>query len=169
VELRSVIAIAEALNGLEIKYLVVGGLAVNAHGYERFTNDIDLVIQLESENIIRALNGLKMIGYDPAIPVSPEAFANPGNREIWRREKQMLVLKLWSNKHLRTPIDIFVYEPFDFETEWSKSIQMQIAPAISVPILCYDSLILMKREAGREKDLLDISALKKIDSHRNGS
>jgi hypothetical protein len=41
-EVRSVEAIARALNDAEIQYIVVGGLAVNAHGYERFTRDIDL-------------------------------------------------------------------------------------------------------------------------------
>ena len=39
-ELSSVEAIAIALKAADIRYIVVGGLAVNAHGYERFTNDI---------------------------------------------------------------------------------------------------------------------------------
>ena len=41
-ELRSIEAIIRALNDAQVKYLVVGGLAVNAHGYERFTKDVDL-------------------------------------------------------------------------------------------------------------------------------
>ena len=45
-EIRSVEAIARALNDSMVHYLVVGGLAVNVHGYERFTADIDLVIGL---------------------------------------------------------------------------------------------------------------------------
>ena len=42
----------------EVRYLVAGGLAVNVHGYLRFTKDVDLVVQLESDNIRRALAAL---------------------------------------------------------------------------------------------------------------
>ncbi|MBC8128450.1 MAG: nucleotidyltransferase family protein, partial [Gloeobacteraceae cyanobacterium ES-bin-144] len=119
-EVRSVIAIANALKAAEIRYIVVGGLAVNAHGYERFTNDIDLVISLEPENIRRALHALIAIGYQPSIPITPEDFANAANRTMWHEEKAMLVLKLWSDHHRRTPIDVFIQEPFDFETEWNR-------------------------------------------------
>ena len=116
-ELRSVEAIAVALKLADIRYIVVGGLAVNAHGYERFTNDIDLVISLESDNIRRALYALIAIGYQPAIPITPEDFANANNLATWHEEKAMLVLKLWSDKHRRTPIDVSIQEPFDFKTE----------------------------------------------------
>lgn len=36
-----------------------------------------------------------------------------------------------------------------------------------MPILDYQSLIQMKLEAGREKDLLDVSALRKLDPYRS--
>ena len=57
-ELRSIESIAFCLNLANVRYLIVGGLAVNAHGYERFTNDLDLVIQLDPNNITLALNAL---------------------------------------------------------------------------------------------------------------
>lgn len=41
-----------------VRYLVAGGLAVNAHGYVRFTADIDLVIALDADNIISAFAAL---------------------------------------------------------------------------------------------------------------
>jgi len=52
-EARSIEAIVRALNDGEVQYLIVGGLAVNAHGFERLTRDVDLVIGLESDNISR--------------------------------------------------------------------------------------------------------------------
>ncbi len=165
-ELRSVEAIARALNDAKVQYIVVGGLAVNAHGYERFTHDVDLVIGLEPENITRALNALIAVGYTPAIPISPEDFAKAENREIWRSEKSMLVLKLWSDEHRRTPLDVFVYEPFDFTTEWARTVRFSIGASVEIPVLCYESLIQMKIDAGREKDLLDVSALRKIEPFR---
>ncbi|MEP6811182.1 MAG: hypothetical protein ABI992_13140 [Chthoniobacterales bacterium] len=147
-------------------FLVVGGVAVNAHGYERLTVDLDLVVGLQPENIIRALHILQSIGYRPAIPVTPEQFADAPTREAWRLEKQMLVLKLWSDLHRRTPLDIFVYEPFDFECEYARASWEQISPTVKAPIVSYQTLLAMKKEAAREKDLLDIAALQKLDPHR---
>lgn len=42
-ELRSIEAVLGALNAAGVRYLIVGGLAVNAHGYQRATMDLDLV------------------------------------------------------------------------------------------------------------------------------
>ena len=53
-EVRSIETIVRALNGAGVQYLIVGGLAVSAHGYERLTVDVDLVVGLEPENITRA-------------------------------------------------------------------------------------------------------------------
>jgi hypothetical protein len=166
-ELRSVELIARTLNTEGIRYLVVGGLAVNAHGYERFTQDLDLVIGLEPDNVTRALHALMRIGYVPAIPVSPEDFANPDNRAAWHAEKSMLVLKMWSDAHRRTPIDIFIQEPFDFACEWEQAMKFSLSDEVALPVLRYAALLDMKREAGREKDLLDISALQKLDPYRS--
>jgi hypothetical protein len=49
-ERRSVETIMEALNHAGVRYLVVGGLAVVAHGVVRFTADIDLVLDPEPES-----------------------------------------------------------------------------------------------------------------------
>ncbi len=39
-----------------------------------------------------------------SIPVTPEDFANPQLRESWRKEKNMLVLRLWSDVHRGHPL-----------------------------------------------------------------
>ena len=165
-EVRSIELIVKTLNDAQVQYLIVGGLAVNAHGFARFTLDVDLVIGLEPGNIIRALYSRQSIGYQASIPITPEQFANSELRDTWRRDKQMLVLKLWSDTHRRTPIDVFVYEPFDFQQEYQKAIQEQVTPHAKAPVICYEMLISMKKEAAREKDLLDIIALQKLDLHR---
>ena len=77
-EVRSVEAMVRALNTAEVEYLIVGGLAVNAHGYERLTQDVDLVIRLAPRNIVRGLRALGEIGYRMPIPVTPEQFADAG-------------------------------------------------------------------------------------------
>jgi predicted nucleotidyltransferase len=165
-EVRSIETIVRTLNEAGVEYLIVGGLAVNAHGYERLTVDVDLVIGLEPENIKRGLRALQGIGYQMAIPVTPEEFANPALREAWRKDKNMLVLRLWSDVHHRTPIDVFVFEPFDFPQEYAAAKREPIAGILRAPIIRYETLLAMKSEAAREKDLLDIKALKKLDSFR---
>jgi hypothetical protein len=165
-EVRSVEAIVRALNDARVQYLIVGGLAVNAHGYERFTKDVDLVIGLEWENIVRGLNALLAIGYQIRIPITPAQFADPALREDWRREKNMVVLQLWSDAHFRTPIDVFVYEPFDFQAELARALQLSLADGLLAPVVSYETLLKLKQAAGRSQDLADIEKLHKLDSCR---
>lgn len=164
-EVRSIKAVIKALNDAHVKYLIVGGVAVVAHGYERFTRDLDLVIGLEPGNIRRGLHSLLAIGYALKIPVTPEQFADAKLREEWRREKNMIVLQLWSDEHKRTPIDVFVYEPFDFAKEYNRAEQLSVEDQMA-PIVSRETLIKLKKAAGRAQDLADIEKLEKIDTLR---
>jgi hypothetical protein len=168
-EVRSIETIVRALNAAKAQYLIVGGLAVNAHGYERFTRDVDLVIGLQRENILRALRALQAIGYNMRIPVTPEQFADPALREQWRREKNMVVLQLWSDAHRRTPIDIFVYEPFDFAKELARALRLPVFGSEIAPIVSYAALLKLKKTAGRSQDLTDIEKLRKLAPYRKKS
>ena len=165
-EVRSIETIVKALNDAKVKYLIVGGVAVVAHGYERFTKDLDLVIGLERKNIIRGLRTLMTIGYQMRIPVTPEQFADPALREQWRREKNMVVLQLWSDTHRRTPIDVFVYEPFDFAKEMARALRVPVFGKESAAIVSYETLLDLKKSAGRGQDLLDVEKLRKLDPFR---
>jgi hypothetical protein len=161
-EVRSVEAIVRALKAAEVQYLIVGGVAVNAHGYERLTRDLDLVIGLEPENIMRGLRTLGELGYQMSIPITPEQFADASNREVWRNEKNMTVLRLWSDLHRRTPLDVFVYEPFDFAEEYAAAKWEQIAAHLKTPVVRWETLIAMKRLAARPQDLADVAELEQI-------
>src|ERR1035438_5157485 len=132
-EVRSIETIIKALNGAKVQYLIVGGLAVSAHGYDRLTVDVDLVIGLQPDNIKRALLALNEAGWRMAIPVTAEDFADPKLRKSWRKEKNMIVLKLWSDVHRRTPVDIFVYEPFDFKKEFPRAKWEPVAGKVRAP------------------------------------
>jgi hypothetical protein len=161
-EVRSVQAIIRALNAAEVQYLIVDGLAVNAHGYERLTRDVDLVIGLEPENIVRGLRALLELGYRMSIPVTPEEFANSSNRQLWRNEKNMTVLRLWSELHRRTPIDVFAYEPFDFAEEYAAATWEKIDGELKTAVVRCETLIAMKRSAARPQDLADVAELEGI-------
>ena len=161
-EVRSVEAVVRALNEAGARYLIVGGVAVNVHGYVRLTMDLDLVIQLRPENIVTAWEAMEKIGYRARIPVGAKDFANEKKREQWRREKGMLVLQFWSDEHRRTQVDVFVREPFDFDREHATAPHHEIAPGVIARVVGWDTLIQMKKEAGRLKDLADLEMLEKI-------
>jgi hypothetical protein len=165
-ELRSVEAVVGALNAAGVRYLIVGGLAVNAHGYQRTTVDVDLVIQLQQDNVLAGLRALEGLGYAPRIPVRAEQFADPALRESWRTEKGMLVFQLHSDLHRTTPVDVFVYEPFDFDAEYARALAEPVAPGVEARIIRLETLMEMKRVANRLKDLADLDALRKLDPYK---
>ncbi len=99
------------------------------------------------------------ISYHLALPVKPEEFADAATWENWRRNKQMIVLKIWSDEHRRTPVDIFVYEPFVFETETERASRWEVGPGLLAPV---GTLLEMKRTAGRPQDLIDITELQRM-------
>lgn len=160
VRLASFEAIVRALNDAGVRYLVAGGLAVNAHGYLRFTKDADFVIQLIPDNVMRAFAALGALGYTPLAPVTMEQFADPSIRESLIRDKHMQVLQLWSDRHRETSVDIFVHEPFPFEEEYAKALMKPLYGSIEVRFISILTLIKMKEAAGREQDRIDIEHLR---------
>jgi hypothetical protein len=116
-KLASLEAIFLSLNEGGVRYLVAGGLAVNAHGYVRYTQDVDLVIALEPANIAMVFERLATLGFRPAVPITSGQFADAGLREQWIRDKGMKVLNFFSDRHRETNVDVFVTVPFDFDSE----------------------------------------------------
>jgi hypothetical protein len=155
-------AIVRALNDAGVPFVVVGGLAVIAHGYGRSTFDVDLVIRLQEDCIKRAFEALNRIDYHPAVPVTAEEFSNPEIRERLRVSKHMEVLKFWSDLHRETPLDVFISEPFDFQEEYDQAMKQESSPGHPVRVLRYETLLAMKRAAGRPQDLADVSELRFI-------
>ena len=160
-KLAAIESVAQALSDSGVRFLVVGGLAVAAYGYLRYTADIDLVIQLEADNVERAFAALAGVGYQPSVRVSGADFGNSITRESWIRDKGMMVLNFWSDRHRDTPIDVFVSEPFDFDLEYSQGLAQELAPGITMRFPRLDTLIQMKVLAGRPKDLIDVEYLRK--------
>jgi len=165
-KLASLEAIITALHDGKVRYLIVGGLAVAAHGYLRFTKDVDFVIQLIPDNIKRAFIALTALGYKPSVPVTVEQFSDQATREGWIRDKNMQVLQLWSDSHRETSIDIFVHEPFSFDEEYAHALVKPLYGAIDVRFVSIPTLIKMKETAGREQDRIDIENLRmRLENH----
>lgn len=155
-------AVAEALNRAGVRYLVAGGLAVNAHGYLRLTQDVDLVVQLEPANVRVAFAALAELGYRPLVPVTGDQFADRAQREQWIREKGMQVLNFHSERYRTATVDIFVSEPFDFDAEYGRALQAGLAPGVPVRFVSIPGLIAMKKLADRPRDRDDIEHLQMI-------
>lgn len=164
-------AVACALRDANVRYLVVGGLAVNAHGYLRATGDVDLVIQLKPDNVIPAFRAMAGLGYHPTVPVTAEQFADETQRRQWIKEKGMTVLSLYSNQHPFSNVDVFVKEPFDFDSEYERALIGELSPDLFVRFASIPALINMKRIANRQRDLDDIEHLNIIlnEENRGGS
>jgi len=161
--------IFHSLNLARVKYLVAGGLAVNAHGYQRMTSDLDMVIQLNAKNIKNAMNCLAQLGYQPIVPVTSDDFANEEKRKDWIKHKNMQVLSLQSTHHPETTVDLFVTEPFNFDVEYQQSTLAQLSEHLSFRIISINTLIEMKTEANRAKDIDDIDHLKIILNEQHES
>ena len=153
-------AICKALNKANVRYLVAGGLAVNAHGYLRLTYDVDVVIQLDPENILAAFAALAKLGYRPSVPVTGVQFADAEQRRDWIKNKSMQVLNFYNAKHQQMPVDVFVTEPFDFDGEFKAAKRGNLAPGLPVRFVSIPTLIKMKKLANRPKDLDDIEHLR---------
>ena len=159
-KLTSLEAITRALDDAGVPFIVVGGLAVVAHGYGRQTQDLDIIIRLQPEAVRGAFGALGALGYRPRVPVTAEGFADPEQRARWIEQKGMTVLNFHSDQHAATPVDVFVTEPFDFNEEYRLAMIEEIAPGAPVHILRLGTLLRLKREAGRPQDLADIAELR---------
>lgn len=156
-----------ALNDAHVRYLVVGGVAVVLHGRLRTTADLDLWLDLTPENLARAVTALATLGYRPRAPVRFEDFADPVARRTWVEEKGLLVFSLW---HEESPleVDLFVHEPFDFESAHARGLLVPLE-STEARIIGLEDLLAMKRRAARPQDLDDVQALEGLrDEDRDG-
>ncbi len=149
-----------ALERADVRYLVVGGVAVVLHGYLRTTLDLDLVLQLDPDNVERALGTFGALGFRPQAPVPLVSFADPENRESWARERNMTVFSLWNPDLQGFAVDLFVQEPFDFDAVYSRAVRVSLE-GVEATVVSRDDLVEMKRATGRPRDLDDIEMLSK--------
>ncbi|NNE19878.1 MAG: hypothetical protein HKN10_15510 [Myxococcales bacterium] len=154
--------IFRALDDAEVRYLVVGGVAVVLHGYPRFTADLDLVLELTASNASAGIAALQTLGYRPRAPVRAEDFADEDIRASWRKEKGLTVFSLWSPSYPATEVDLFVEEPFDFGEAWSGRLDAVLDDATTVHVVGIDDLRALKAHVGRPKDVEDIAQLDAI-------
>lgn len=145
----------------KIDYLVVGGVAINIHGYARFTGDIDILLSLEEKNLKKMEKIMHDAGYTERLPVNLKDLANKSKVRNWLKTKGMTVYTFISEKRIRLDIDILVEKSISFEKYYKRKMLVDVW-GIKLPVISFEDLIAMKKEAGREKDLLDLKELLKL-------
>ena len=149
-----------------LEYLVVGGIAVNLHGYSRVTNDLDLLVLMDEKNIRKIVEAIKELGYKPRMPIDINDFISTENRTDWIENKNMKVFSVYNPKNELEVIDILLVYGLDLKEAYQNRESYNIGK-IEIPTISIPDLVKLKEEAGREIDKLDINVLKRIMELRN--
>lgn len=70
------VGICRELNQRSVNYIVVGGMAINIHGFTRNTEDIDLLIETEEDNERKVLEVLSLLPDGAAKELRPGEVAD---------------------------------------------------------------------------------------------
>ena len=132
------------LNAYKVEYLLIGGYAVNYHGYPRATADMDIWVAVHPANADRLVAALREFGFD--LPdLSPELF-----------------LQQWQIIRLGIPpvrIEIVTtISGVDFAECYPKRVEDAI-DGVPVNLIDLYHLKLNKKASGRHQDLADLENL----------
>ena len=144
----------ELTNQFKVRMIMVGGGAVNFHGYQRHSADVDFWIDITNENLKKLVSVFKTMGYD--IEDFPEDV---------KLKKQNISIKF-------SPVDIDLElitnfsSTIEFDEAFNNSEEAIINKEVILKwrVLSLDDLISSKLKAQRPKDLLDVQQLKKINN-----
>jgi hypothetical protein len=138
----------QSLSGEFVQYVLVGGLAVQLHGFMRSTFDIDLVLAMNDGNLTRFIAVAKRYGLVPSIPVPIDTLRDANQIEQWHREKGMLAFALREPQIGGSVVDILVRPNVPFEQLMANAVAGELF-AQKIWIASIDDLITMKRIANR--------------------
>ena len=148
----------KTLNKSGIRYVVVGGLAVVLHGVSRFTEDVDLIVHLEKENLAKFADCMVAMGFKPKVPADPKLLFDPEVRRDWHDNRNMKVFSFFHPSHHQRIVDLFITEPIDFKNIYADHIEIRLGDT-SVPTASILHLKELKRQANRPVDIADIQSL----------
>lgn len=159
--------VLRALARHEVRYLILGGMAVNLHGVPRMTGDLDLTVDLDPANIRALLAAFDEVDLKPAAPVDPQRLADPEERRRWRQEKNLAALTFQrvSEGHPYLEVDVLIEAPLGFETLYREKNRLT-AGGLNVDLVSLRHLIEIKESQGRRQDIADAEALKRIEQAR---
>lgn len=130
----------------KVKFVVIGGMAFPAYGYVRATYDIDIFFEPTIINVKRLKKALTNFGYLGLEDLTIEQLIK--NKTLFRQYP------------LSTDIHPYV-AGVNFKGVWKSKKEIEIENVkVFVPSL--ESIIAMKKAAGRTKDLADLEYLEEI-------
>ncbi len=140
------------LGRAHIDYVVIGGVAAQAHGSTQFTGDVDICYAGDDDNLRRlgdvlAEIGVRLRGVAEDVPFVPDARTLRGT--------QILTLDTPDG-----PLDLLA-APSGYEALSERAMRVEWAGA-TIKIASLGDLIAMKRAAGRPKDLIAVEELEAI-------
>ncbi|QFY89871.1 nucleotidyl transferase AbiEii/AbiGii toxin family protein [Magnetovirga frankeli] len=151
----------QALNNVQVDYVLVGGLAVQMHGFLRATIDIDLVLAMNEANLERFIQVAQGFNLVPVVPVPLAALKDKTQVEEWYQHRNMLAFALREPAATGMVVDVMIRPEPPFEKLLADATKAQLFGQ-DVWIASIEDLISMKLKANRPKDHLDIEALRKI-------
>lgn len=134
-----------------LRYLIIGGYAVNYYGYLRNTHDLDIWLAPTNENRDAFINTLLCMNYSESEvkPLSSENFTEHYVGTIGAANSTLDFITI-------------VHHNINFDDAEKDKISFSITEEISINYVPYNFLVDMKLFARRNKDLLDIAELNKI-------
>lgn len=135
------------LTGAGVDYAVVGGVAVIANGYVRLTEDLDILVSDERANLAKLLAVLAGFGDGHARELTPDDFP--------RQEGSIRVMEEFD-------LDIFVQMRGNTLDSFRPSLRRFDSAGASFRYLSPQQLIELKQDSWRDKDQIDVLALKEI-------
>ena len=151
-------AILEAFAEHGVDCIVVGGLAVQTHGFLRATVDLDIIPRPDIANLSRLAEVLGELGARmprAARPVNitdPHVLQRAGFVPLMTDHGRLDVMNIASTAGA----------PASYADLRDRALELEL-DGIPVVVAGLDDLIRMKRAAGREQDLADIRALTAVD------
>jgi predicted nucleotidyltransferase len=134
----------ESLNNHEVRYLVIGGYAVALHGYPRYTKDIDIWVEMSSENASKIMKALEEFGFG-SLGINESDFTLPEHiLQLGYPPNQIDILTTLHGVTFSSCYEVRKVEEID---------------GISVNFINLDDLKKNKKATGRNQDLADLENL----------
>uniref|UniRef100_A0A7C4JQX2 Nucleotidyl transferase AbiEii/AbiGii toxin family protein n=1 Tax=Thermodesulfobacterium geofontis TaxID=1295609 RepID=A0A7C4JQX2_9BACT len=146
----------------QVKYAVIGGVALVLYGVVRLTADLDLIVELSTNNLNKFIEAIKELKFIPKLPVKLEDFLNPELRESWYKEKNMIVFTFYNPSCPIEEIDVFIKEIIPFN-EIEKELKYFQIKGITIPVVSKRHLKQLKAITGRPQDIADIKAIEELE------
>jgi hypothetical protein len=154
--------IVSTLNECDVRYLVVGGIAVNLHGRIRNTGDIDIIVDLNKNNLQNLEKALSDLDYVPRQPIKLTDAANPDVRKKWLEEKGAVALFFQNSRSPFISLDILYATDISFNEAYDRRIEMPLQNSAYIKVCSLDDLIHLKEISPRIVDQEDLRALRII-------